>query len=298
MWPKDTLSVNSYWVPIWPTSFIYLQFVYCCLVGTFPFNAFLSGFISCVASFVLGVCLRLQVSEQFKFLPTEVRSYQVTPLTFFLLGLCSMVDQFQYMLTEVRWWKVMLSTFSETLPLFYGRSVQNFANRGQVVSGNSAHMCLRPCFCSLVNYVPIFASRGQIVSENSAHIYLRLSLIKCFGYLTFWYVSGCGSRSSDSYFWLTYPGGPKTYGSESATSLFSTVDQFQCLPTDVRLCQLILITFIWDSGTGSGSATLLVMYARSNLKFSWVPVPYRILLLYVRPSYGSIISCTCILIHF
>ncbi|KFM75666.1 Dolichyl-diphosphooligosaccharide--protein glycosyltransferase subunit DAD1, partial [Stegodyphus mimosarum] len=30
------------------------QFVYCCLVGTFPFNSFLSGFISCVASFVLG----------------------------------------------------------------------------------------------------------------------------------------------------------------------------------------------------------------------------------------------------
>ncbi|OQR74802.1 dolichyl-diphosphooligosaccharide--protein glycosyltransferase subunit DAD1-like [Tropilaelaps mercedesae] len=37
-----------------------VQFTYCCLVGTFPFNSFLSGFISCVASFVLGVCLRLQ----------------------------------------------------------------------------------------------------------------------------------------------------------------------------------------------------------------------------------------------
>jgi oligosaccharyltransferase complex subunit epsilon len=31
-----------------------LQFVYCLLVGTFPFNAFLSGFISCVACFVLA----------------------------------------------------------------------------------------------------------------------------------------------------------------------------------------------------------------------------------------------------
>jgi oligosaccharyltransferase complex subunit epsilon len=30
------------------------QFVYCCLVGTFPFNAFLAGFISTVASFVLA----------------------------------------------------------------------------------------------------------------------------------------------------------------------------------------------------------------------------------------------------
>ena len=30
------------------------QFVYCCLVGTFPFNSFLSGFISCVGTFVLA----------------------------------------------------------------------------------------------------------------------------------------------------------------------------------------------------------------------------------------------------
>merc|ERR1712154_564536 len=41
-----------------------IQFVYCCLVGTFPFNAFLAGFISCVTSFVLGVNLRLQVNPQ------------------------------------------------------------------------------------------------------------------------------------------------------------------------------------------------------------------------------------------
>lgn len=31
-----------------------LQFVYGCLFGTFPFNAFLAGFISTVASFVLA----------------------------------------------------------------------------------------------------------------------------------------------------------------------------------------------------------------------------------------------------
>ena len=31
-----------------------LQFVYCCLVGTFPFNSFLSGFICTVGCFVLG----------------------------------------------------------------------------------------------------------------------------------------------------------------------------------------------------------------------------------------------------
>ncbi len=43
-----------------------VQFAYCCLVGTFPFNSFLSGFISTVASFILGVCLRLQVNPQNK----------------------------------------------------------------------------------------------------------------------------------------------------------------------------------------------------------------------------------------
>lgn len=31
-----------------------IQFLYCCLVGTFPFNSFLSGFISTVSCFVLG----------------------------------------------------------------------------------------------------------------------------------------------------------------------------------------------------------------------------------------------------
>lgn len=30
------------------------QFVYCAIVGTFPFNAFLAGFISTVGCFVLG----------------------------------------------------------------------------------------------------------------------------------------------------------------------------------------------------------------------------------------------------
>ena len=38
-----------------------IQFVYCCLMGTFPYNAFLSGFICSVGSFVLMVCLRMQI---------------------------------------------------------------------------------------------------------------------------------------------------------------------------------------------------------------------------------------------
>lgn len=31
-----------------------VQFVYCLMVGTFPFNSFLAGFISCVGAFVLA----------------------------------------------------------------------------------------------------------------------------------------------------------------------------------------------------------------------------------------------------
>ncbi|EYC23236.1 hypothetical protein Y032_0015g2540 [Ancylostoma ceylanicum] len=42
------------------------QFLYCLIVGTFPFNSFLSGFISTVTSFVLASCLRIQVNEDNK----------------------------------------------------------------------------------------------------------------------------------------------------------------------------------------------------------------------------------------
>lgn len=41
-----------------------LQFVYVILIGNFPFNAFLGGFISCVGQFVLTVSLRLQFVSQ------------------------------------------------------------------------------------------------------------------------------------------------------------------------------------------------------------------------------------------
>lgn len=40
-----------------------LQFVYVLLIGNFPFNAFLGGFISCVGQFVLTVSLRLQYAS-------------------------------------------------------------------------------------------------------------------------------------------------------------------------------------------------------------------------------------------
>ena len=58
--PTKLKIIDAYLAYVFFTGVI--QFIYCCLVGTFPFNAFLSGFISCVGCFILGVCLRLQVS--------------------------------------------------------------------------------------------------------------------------------------------------------------------------------------------------------------------------------------------
>lgn len=62
--PKRLKAIDAYLVYIFLTGVF--QFAYCTLVGTFPFNAFLSGFISTVASFILGVCLRIQVNTKNK----------------------------------------------------------------------------------------------------------------------------------------------------------------------------------------------------------------------------------------
>jgi MFS superfamily sulfate permease-like transporter len=50
--PKRLKIIDAYLTYILLTGIV--QFAYCCLVGTFPFNSFLSGFISSVASFVLA----------------------------------------------------------------------------------------------------------------------------------------------------------------------------------------------------------------------------------------------------
>ncbi|XP_003384802.1 PREDICTED: dolichyl-diphosphooligosaccharide--protein glycosyltransferase subunit DAD1-like [Amphimedon queenslandica] len=60
--PRKLKLIDAYLSYILVTGVI--QFIYCCLVGTFPFNSFLSGFISTVASFILGVCLRIQTNPQ------------------------------------------------------------------------------------------------------------------------------------------------------------------------------------------------------------------------------------------
>jgi len=50
--PKKLKIIDAYLTYILLTGIV--QFAYCVLVGTFPFNSFLSGFISSVASFVLA----------------------------------------------------------------------------------------------------------------------------------------------------------------------------------------------------------------------------------------------------
>ena len=50
--PQKLKLVDAYLAYIMITGII--LFAYCCIVGTFPFNSFLAGFISCVGSFVLA----------------------------------------------------------------------------------------------------------------------------------------------------------------------------------------------------------------------------------------------------
>ena len=50
--PQKLKLVDAYLAYVMMTGIV--QFLYCLLVGTFPFNSFLSGFISCVGSFILA----------------------------------------------------------------------------------------------------------------------------------------------------------------------------------------------------------------------------------------------------
>ncbi len=50
--PNKLKMIDAYLLYILLTGVF--QFLYCLLVGTFPFNSFLSGFISCVGSFILA----------------------------------------------------------------------------------------------------------------------------------------------------------------------------------------------------------------------------------------------------
>ena len=59
--PRKLKLIDAYLVYVMLTGIV--QFVYCLLVGTFPFNSFLSGFISTVGSFILGASLRVQLNK-------------------------------------------------------------------------------------------------------------------------------------------------------------------------------------------------------------------------------------------
>mmetsp|Transcript_33837 Transcript_33837/g.46848 ORF Transcript_33837/g.46848 Transcript_33837/m.46848 type:complete len:111 (-) Transcript_33837:170-502(-) len=66
-----------------------VQVVYVSLIGTSSFNSFLSGFFSCVGSFVFTVCLRMQVNpenQEFKGISKE-RAYADYMVCLFLLHL-------------------------------------------------------------------------------------------------------------------------------------------------------------------------------------------------------------------
>ncbi|KAI9023317.1 DAD/Ost2 [Hyaloraphidium curvatum] len=58
--PNRLKAVDVYLVFLMITGAV--QFLYCLLVGTYPFNSMLAGFISTVGSFVLAVSLRMQVA--------------------------------------------------------------------------------------------------------------------------------------------------------------------------------------------------------------------------------------------
>lgn len=44
-----------------------IQFLYVLLVGQFPYNSFLAGFVAAVGFFIFTVCLRLQISNPHEF---------------------------------------------------------------------------------------------------------------------------------------------------------------------------------------------------------------------------------------
>eukprot|EP00474_Spongospora_subterranea_P010633 CRZ11091.1 hypothetical protein [Spongospora subterranea] len=70
--PRRLQLIDAYLVYIVATGLV--QALYCFLAGSFPFNSFLAGFLSCVASFVFGVSLRFQTSSPSQFRIDKSRS--------------------------------------------------------------------------------------------------------------------------------------------------------------------------------------------------------------------------------
>ncbi|PON63280.1 DAD/Ost [Trema orientale] len=62
--PTNLKIIDLYVVFAVSTAFI--QVAYMAFVGSFPFNSFLSGVLSCIGTAVLAVCLRIQVNKENK----------------------------------------------------------------------------------------------------------------------------------------------------------------------------------------------------------------------------------------
>uniref|UniRef100_A0A3N7E9F9 Dolichyl-diphosphooligosaccharide--protein glycosyltransferase subunit DAD1 n=1 Tax=Populus trichocarpa TaxID=3694 RepID=A0A3N7E9F9_POPTR len=52
-----------------------IQVVYMAIVGSFPFNSFLSGVLSCIGTAVLAVCLRIQVNKENKEFKVKIEPF-------------------------------------------------------------------------------------------------------------------------------------------------------------------------------------------------------------------------------
>ena len=76
--PTNIKLIDAYLAFVVATGVI--QFAYLCIAGSFPFNAFISGFISCVGSFTIGACLRIQTN------PDNKDQFQQNSPTLMLVG--------------------------------------------------------------------------------------------------------------------------------------------------------------------------------------------------------------------
>ncbi|KAI4372376.1 hypothetical protein MLD38_010617 [Melastoma candidum] len=62
--PKNLKIIDLYLA--FSVSSALIQVIYMAMVGSFPFNSFLSGVLSCVGTAVLAVCLRIQLNKENK----------------------------------------------------------------------------------------------------------------------------------------------------------------------------------------------------------------------------------------
>ncbi|EIE81112.1 hypothetical protein G6F57_008736 [Rhizopus arrhizus] len=88
--PNSLKLIDVYLVYIMLTGIF--QFIYMLVVGTFPYNAFLGGFISTVGSFVLAANLRIQTNptnkDSFKTISPERAFADFVVCSILLHGFC------------------------------------------------------------------------------------------------------------------------------------------------------------------------------------------------------------------